>query len=399
MVTKRLPMFPGITDLRLEYADNGYDVYNLMAQCMIQCPLLECLWIIPTPAILFIDPLHGDDVARPPHPPLATTTTHNTNMSFLRLRFDDEVDHARLFSVLSLCPNLSRLSITTYSDPEPFIFELCPRLQYLEWNPRTEDFYLWPPWHKKEMGQGLRYLATTDTALSCLLRHHQHHRIQTLKLVDMSYDYEPETMRFLDSTSCRHVEEIMFDPLESIEIPRQLLPKLTHLSRLTLSILDPDTAEGLVDYFVNHANIIRLETLEINLPIAHSLTKVLEAMACVSTLKHVEICPACVEEETLKTYIMHAPQLEHLCMDHGPILSLETFTLLGQLPHLRILTMASYYNAEPVSGAGIKALVDKKKSNPAFSLAITCKRVEDDNGYIKYAKDQLGERFSFIMLD
>lgn len=394
MVTKRLPMFPGITDLRLEYVDNGYDVYSLMTQCMIQCPLLECLWIIPTPATFYIDP-HDDDVAIP----LATTTTtHNTNMSFLRLRFDDEVDNERLASALSSCPNLTRLSITTYSDPEPFIFEQCPRLQYLEWNPRTEDFYLWPsPLYKQKVDQGLNYLATTDTALSCMLRH-RHHRIQTLKLVDMSYDHEPETMRFLD-TSCRHVEEIMFDPLESIEIPRQLLPKLAHLSRLTLSILDPDTAEGLVDYFMNHANIIRLETLEINLPIAHSLTKVLEAMACVSTLKHVEISPACVEEGTLKTYIMHAPQLEHLCMDHAPVLSLETFTLLGQLPHLRILTMASYYNAEPVSGAGIKALVDKKKSNPSFSLAITCKRVEDDKGYIKYAQDQLGGRFSFIMLD
>lgn len=396
MVTKRLPMFPGITDLRLEYVDNGYDVYNLMTQCMVQCPLLECLWIIPTPATFFVDH-DDDDVAMLP----ATTTTTsnpNTNMSFLRLRFDDEVDNARLASVLSLCPNLTRFSITTYSDPEPFIFELCPQLQYLEWNPRTEDFILWPPLSNKEKThhEGLHYLATTDTALSCMPRHH---RIQTLKLVDMSYDYEPETMHFLDT--CRHVEEIMFDTLESIEIPRQLLPKLSaHLSRLTLSILDPDTADGLVDYFVNHANTIRLETLEINLPIAHSLTKVLEAMAHVTTLKHVEISPACVEEETLKTYLMHAPpQLEHLSMDHGPILSLETFTLLGNLPHLRILTMASYYNTEPISGAGIKALIEKKKSNPSFSLSITCKKVEDDKGYIKYAQSQLGERFSFIMLD
>lgn len=391
MLTERLPMFPGIRDLRLEYVDNGYDVYSLVTRCITQCPLLECLWIIPTPATFFIDNDH--DIP----PSLSSTSQHhhhaNVNMSFLRLRLDDEVDHSRLASVLRLCPNLTRLSITTYSNPDNTIFDLCPRLQYLEWNPRTEYFMLWPK-ETHHQHEGLQYLATTDTALATIP--HNHNMIQALTIVDMSYDNEPETIRFLDT--CRHVKEIMFDPLESIDIPRQVLPALSYLSRLNLSILDPDTADGLVDYFKNHATHITLETLELNLPIQHSLTQVLEAMTLVTTLKHVEISPACVDEESLQTYIMHAPQLEHLCIDHGPSISLETFKILGELSHLCVLSIASYYNTEQVSGAGIKTLVDKKLSNQDFSLSIACKKI-DDASYVKYAQSKLGERFSFIILD
>ncbi|KAI7887117.1 hypothetical protein K492DRAFT_173488 [Lichtheimia hyalospora FSU 10163] len=387
MLTKRLHMFPGMTDLRLEYVDNGYDVYSLMTQCITQCPLLECLWIIPTPATFFID----NDA------PTATTsssssTNTNTNMSFLRLRFDDEVDNARLGSVLRLCPHLTRLSITTYSDPDNAIFDLCPQLQYLEWNPRTQDFLLWPPLYKKTTHQQdrLHSLATIDTALPSIPHNHM---IQALTILDMSCDNEPDTIRFLDT--CRHIKKIMFDPLESIDIPRYILPKLSHLSRLELSILDPDTADGLADYFVNHATHLVLETIELNLPIAHSLAQVLDAMALVTTLKHVELRPACVNEQTLRTYIMHAPQLEHLSIDHGPSISLDTFKLLGELPHLRILIMASYDDTTPVSGAGIKALVDKKQSNPTFSFSMTCSKI-DDESYIKYAQRQMGQRFYFF---